>query len=155
MSIGIVIEAPELKRLQDRLVLMSRTNFTPMLDGVGAIVESQTRRRIQDEKTTPEGAPWKPWSEKYAASKHGASKGHEPHPGELSSSQGHTMLSLDGGLLDSVQFLVEGSGVEIGSNMIYANHQNSMRQFVGLGDGDGKEVVDIVEDFIDREWRLK
>ena len=34
---------------------------------LGAAVESQTKRRIQDEKRGPDGRRWPPWSERYAA----------------------------------------------------------------------------------------
>lgn len=153
MSVGIEIKAPELARLEDRLASVANMDFGNLLDGLGSIVESQTRRRIQDEKTTPEALAWADWSEAYAASKHGASKGHLAHPGELRSSQGHTLLQLDGGLLDSMQSLVSGREVEIGSNLVYANFQNTRRQFLGLSPDNTEEAIEVIEDFLDGEFR--
>lgn len=60
MSISIVIEGGRsfdgvFKRLKPIL------DFEPaeLMTTLGALGESQTRRRISDEKTSPDGAPWK------------------------------------------------------------------------------------------------
>jgi len=148
MSIGLQIEAPELRLLQDRLLRISQSDFSIMLDGLGGIVESQTHRRIRQEKSDPQGNAWIQWSDKYAGSKHGASKSHQPHPGELTSSQGHTLLFLDGHLDDSIQHLVRFDEVEIGSNLKYARRQNTSRQFIGLSEENTAEALEVVEDFL-------
>ncbi len=153
MSVGLDIEAKDLERLQKRLLAVSHVKFTELLEGIGAIVENQSRNRIQNTKTGPDGTKWKDWSEAYAASKHGA-KNHEPHPGQLRSSQGHTLLSLSGGLLDSLQDLVTFDEVEIGSNLIYANVQNEARPFLGLSSSDSDEIYNVINDFLDREMGL-
>lgn len=153
MSVGIDVDAPELERLQQRLLKATRVDFHEMLEGIGGVVESQTRRRIQDEKSTPSGTRWREWSEKYAESQHGA-ENHAPHPGERRESQGHTLLSLSGALLDSIQFLRTFDEVEVGSNLKYANRQNEARQFVGLSDENNAEVLALVEDFLDQHLGL-
>lgn len=79
-----------------------------LLDSLGAVVESQTRRRIADEKTSPDGANWPDWSESYNKTRHG----------------NQSLLQGDGGLLDSIQYLVEKNRVRIGSPLVYARaHQ--------------------------------
>lgn len=155
MSVGLDIDKADLDRLQKRLVGLSRERYDEVLEGVGAIIESQTRRRIQHEKTTPGGKPWQAWSPDYAASKHGASKNHEPHPEALYESQGHTLLSLDGGLLDSMHWQKIFDEVEIGSNMSYAKYQDDMRQFIGLSSSDTDEVLGIIDEFLDEKFDLK
>ncbi|PZE09284.1 hypothetical protein DMX10_31910, partial [Pseudomonas sp. 57B-090624] len=54
---------PRVARYLDRL---AQFNVEPLLEGLGAEVESQTRRRIQSDKTSPSGEPWQGWSEAYA-----------------------------------------------------------------------------------------
>jgi len=71
---------------------------------VGALLESSTRERIATEKTSPEGAPWAPWSEHYAATRHG----------------GQSLLMGGGGLLDSIANVSRGSEAIVGSNLVYA-----------------------------------
>lgn len=153
MSVGVVMTSPGLERLNARLQTIGRVFSgaagNRLLEAVGAIVESQTRRRISDEKTTPQGKKWEKWSDEYAASKHGADKGHAPHPGELRESQGHSLLVLDGGLLDSIQFLATGTEVEVGSNLVYANRQNAQRQYLGVSRSNEKEIIEIIDDFFD------
>ncbi len=129
--------------------------FTNLLSSLGSVVESQSRNRIQNEKRSPTGQPWKDWGAAYAASKHGASKGHRPHPGQLRSSQGHTLLSLDGHLLESLHFQTTFDELEVGSNLIYANRQNEERPFLGLSQDNTAEALEVIEQFLDREMGLK
>lgn len=152
MSVGIDIDTRDLQRLQSRLLKVSRMKFDTLLHALGDQAEEHSRDRIQNTKTGPDGKKWRPWSEKYAASKHGA-KNHDPHPGQLTESQNHTLLSLRGGLLDSMHNLVTFDEVEVGSNIEYAHYQNEMRPFVGMSSDDSKEAIDVIEDFLDRETK--
>ena len=106
----IAIEVTGLQALQQKLnqlgAVISATG--PLLASMGAEAESQTRRRITDEKTAPDGTPWDPWSRDYAASRHG----------------GNSLLEGEGDLVDSIGFEVNGGQVEIGTNLVYgAIHQ--------------------------------
>ncbi|HXG47690.1 MAG TPA: phage virion morphogenesis protein, partial [Methylomirabilota bacterium] len=61
-----------------------------------------------EEKTAPDGTAWPAWSPRYANTRH----------------SGHSLLRAEGGLLDSIQFLVSDDAVEVGSNLVYAaTHQ--------------------------------
>jgi phage gpG-like protein len=153
MSVGVTIESPDLDRLQLRLLTVSRVKFTDLLHSIGGVVESQSRRRIQTEKRGPDGTPWRGWSQAYAASKHGP-KSHERHEGQLFESQGHSLLSLSGSLLESLQSQVAFGEVEIGSNLIYANAQNETRPFLGLSKDNSDEVIEVIDRFLDREMRI-
>lgn len=153
MSVGIQVDAPEVELLHQRLLAISRVDFTELLDGLGSLVESQTHKRLRDDKTDPNGTPWKPWSESYAGKKHGLNAGHLPHPGELTSSQGHAILFLDGHLDDSLTHAIAFDEVEIGSNLKYARRQNAARQFMGLSGENNDEAVGVIEDFLDELMR--
>ena len=56
--------ARQLTRLAGRL-----QDLTPVMSSIGGLVEGSTRRRIAEEKTTPEGDPWKPLSARTIAAK--------------------------------------------------------------------------------------
>ena len=56
--------AKQLTRLAGRL-----QDLTPVMSSIGGLVEGSTRRRIAEEKTTPEGDPWKPLSARTIAAK--------------------------------------------------------------------------------------
>jgi hypothetical protein len=66
MSTGLIYNFSGLQELQARIGRLARLNKPVLLDIVGARVESQTRRRISDEKENPSGASWPAWSAKYA-----------------------------------------------------------------------------------------
>lgn len=130
--------------LQRRLAALANPGARgELLESIGAVVESQTRRRIEEEKTAPDGEPWADWSEEYAKTRHG----------------GHSLLMGEGDLGDSIQFAVTGDAVEVGTNLIYgAIHQFGgdevgmpipARPYLGLSADDGAELVDIVNDWID------
>lgn len=153
MSAGFAIESEQLRQLQSRLEKIGAVRYTKLANGIGAVVESQTRRRIKDEKKDPKGGEWKDWSEKYAASKHGA-KAHKKHPGQLRSAGSHSLLFLSGAMHDSIQFnadLLTGA-VEVGSNLKYANRQNKAREFLGLSSSNEHELLNTIETFLNRSF---
>lgn len=102
-----------------------------LLEGLGALIESQTRRRIQTEKTDPNGQAWKPWSPEYA-------KTRKPR---------HSLLIDFGnpGLLESIQYLMGDRKVIIGSNMNYAGYNQATRPFLGVGGPGSKPRAEILE----------
>ncbi|KEA51797.1 MULTISPECIES: phage virion morphogenesis protein [Mangrovibacter] len=75
-----------------------------LLESIGATVESQTRRRISDEKTSPAGEKWQDWSERYRKTRNG----------------NQSLLQGNGDLLDSIQFITERGRVRVGSPLAYA-----------------------------------
>ncbi len=113
-ALEISVRAPALEGLEARIRRLAAGlgDTRPLLEALGAEVESQTRRRIASEKSAPDGAPWPEWSEAYASTRHG----------------GQSLLQADGGLLDSIQSLVSGDLAEVGSNLVYA----AIQQFGGL-----------------------
>jgi phage gpG-like protein len=83
------------------LVSLSAFEKHEMLDGLGRLVQEQTRRRLRDEKTAPDGTPWKP------------------------NRAGTPILFDTGRLTASIDYLVENDERAIvGSGLVYARiHQ--------------------------------
>ena len=108
-GVAIQVEAQGLEHLQARLAQLSDPALrTSLLEAVTAEIESQTHRRIREGGPGPDGVPWEPWSEAYAATRHG----------------GQGLLFGEGDLDDAIQALVEVDDAEVGLNLVYgAIHQ--------------------------------
>ncbi len=117
MSTSLVFDLGGIAQASQRIAALDDLNNELLLDAIGAEVETQTRRRIREEKTAPDGTPWPEWSENYAETRHG----------------GHSLLMGDGDLEDSIQYLIGNDQVEIGSNLVYAAHHNFGGNDIGTG----------------------
>lgn len=98
-GIGVEIDVP---REEMRGALGRFTDLDPafLLDPIGALVTSQVQRRIDTEKTGPDGDAWAP------------------------NSEGTETLVRSGALLDSIDYEVSGGAAEVGSSLVYgAIHQ--------------------------------
>ncbi len=150
MSVGLRLQfdgGASLGRLNLQLQRLSDVSLAGMLDSIGSEVTAQTKRRIGKDKKAPDGSKWDDWSPEYAASQHARTSRHDPHPGALRSTPGHTLLQLDGGLLTSIQFDVQGNAVLVGSPEDYARAMNAQRQYLGLGTQDVDDVEALVVEF--------
>lgn len=99
-GVQIAVEVRGLEDVVAKLTRLSSFNRALVLESLGAMVESQTRRRIESEKTSPDGAAWKP------------------------NRAGTSILKRAGLLLASIHYRVSGDEVRIGTGMIYgAIHQ--------------------------------
>ncbi|ATA26587.1 phage virion morphogenesis protein [Brenneria goodwinii] len=110
---GIQVEvmgAEKLAQIRQAMEKLADSSLrAELLESIGAIAESQTRRRITDEKESPAGTAWQDWSEGYAKTRHG----------------NQSLLQGNGDLLDSVTFVVERNQVRVGSPLGYAGvHQD-------------------------------
>lgn len=138
-------EVLNLDAVDSRLAKLSHLDLPALLAGIGAELESQTRRRIQDEKTSPEGHEWTPWSDKYSETRH----------------QNQSLLISEGDLLDSIQFETDSFEVAVGSNKIYAaTHQYGDpsrnivdRPYLGLSAENEADLVRLTVDFLDEHVR--
>lgn len=67
---GITVEVRGDQKFQDirRAIerLADQSLQQELLESIGAVVESQTRRRISSEKSSPAGEKWQDWSDSYA-----------------------------------------------------------------------------------------
>jgi phage virion morphogenesis protein len=131
-----------LDAVQKRINRLAKTHWPGLLDVVGATVESQTRRRIQDDKESPKGVAWPAWSEDYSAKR----------------PEGRTLLMNEDHLLDSITFIRDGSkGVKVGSNMIYAaTHQFGdedrnipARAYLGVSADNENDLIDAIDEYLD------
>lgn len=143
------------QRLAARIGELGDMDTRPLMDEMGSLGASQTQRRIDSEKTAPDGTPWAPWSESYAKTRHG----------------GHSLLVAEQNLLDSIEHIVglTGDFVEWGSNLVYAtSHQNGLdisvigsrrritvpaRPYLGLSAENEEDMAALVDDFVDRQMR--
>lgn len=138
MSVGIQFLSPDLVNLQKRLDSLNDKSLRNALEMIGGIVESQTRRRIHDEKTAPDGQHWQAWSDAYAATRHG----------------NQSLLFASGDLEDSIQYEVVGFELYWGSNLKYANNQNEgttvpKREYLGLSLKNEYEIVEALDNYFD------
>jgi phage virion morphogenesis protein len=114
---------------------------------LGGLAESQTKRRIAEEKTSPAGEAWAPWSAAYAKSRH----------------RGQSLLQADGHLLDSIAaYDVSDEEERVGSNLVYAAiHQAGgapdmapgpaaipAREYLGLSAANIAEANEALEDWL-------
>lgn len=100
----------ELQRYEELIATLGDPKHkAELLDAMGAVVESQTRRRIADEKESPSGQRWDDWSPQYAKTRHG----------------NQSLLRGSGELLDSITYVVQRNQVRIGSPLPYSGvHQD-------------------------------
>lgn len=134
------VDARELERVTHALAGTSLKIKENVLIGVGAEIESQVRKRIDEDKTAPDGTDWEVWSESYRKTRRGQ----------------HSLLVGHGELLDSIQHAVTGGSVDVGTNLIYApTHQYGdpernipERPFLGLSSDDTYDIMDLVDDIV-------
>ena len=137
--------------LQQHINRMMHLDKRGLLDVVGTKVESQFRHRIEYEKTAPDGTPWQAWSDAYARTRHA----------------GQSLLESELHLLDGMTHVVmlDGSLVEVGSNMIYAAMQNfggaevgkpglPARELAGLSTENKQDIRSVSVDWLDTHWLL-
>jgi len=129
------------------LARLSPDLLAQIADEIGSLVEDQTKRRIEDEKTAPDGTPWAPWSPSYAA-----------RLKKRNASSARSLLVGVGDLRESIQNLVVGTDVMVGTNLVYAAIQQAggdtsaghppipARPYLGLSIENATEIEDLVID---------
>lgn len=158
MSVGLKIEMADLLKAEmhvSRLALEAGDSEKLMAE-LGALGESQTRRRIEVEKTAPDGTPWKP------------------------NIEGHSILLETGRhLRDSIAFIASADEVQWGESWEFAHvHQYGAtiapksaralifmlkgkktgakkvtipaRPSVGISEANAHEITEHVSDFLGR-----
>ncbi|MEO0681034.1 MAG: phage virion morphogenesis protein [Pseudomonadota bacterium] len=142
-GVSLTIETRGLHAQLNALQRLGRWEETELLGAVGAVAEGAARRRLDEEKAGPDGAPWAPWSDAYGARR-------KPN---------QSLLVRSGALRDSLHHVVEGNVVRVGSNLVYAAiHQFGgadagkpelpARPYLGLSAEDEAEIEDVVADFL-------
>lgn len=124
-----------------------------LAEGIGRLVQGQTRRRIETEKTAPDGTPWK---ENWA---------------------GSSILYASGDLSRSIDYEASPDSIMVGSGLVYARiHQEGgvikpknakalafaigggfrlvqsvtmpQRQYLGLSPDNSDEIIEATEDWL-------
>lgn len=127
--------------LQETIASIQAMSPTPeILDAIGSLLVAQTQVRISQEKRKPGGEKWKPWSKRYAQTRH----------------QGHSLLRGQGALHNSIESQVAGDRIIWGSNLVYARvHQKGYRKggipartYLGLSTRNERELEEFLLDII-------
>lgn len=148
MSIALTTDFSGIERLQRRIDRLANPELDQLGEQLGSLVESQTRRRLSSDKEAPDGTPWAPWSDDYAASRKG----------------GKSPLEGEGDLIDSITFEVQRGQVLVGSNLVYAAiHQHGgtpdmapgpagvpARPYLGFSDNDLADIQAEADAWLDR-----
>lgn len=134
---GVAVET-DVRIPVSALMRLSDDELALIAYDVGTLIEDQTKVRIADEKTAPDGSEWPAWSEAYAETR----KSH------------HSLLVDQGnpGLLDSIQNYTTGLQAVVGTNLVYgAIHQFGSedgklpaREYLGLSAEHGTAIEDLV-----------
>ncbi len=138
----LTVQTPGLDQAITKASNLRSFEMATLIDVSGAVIESSVKRRLNDEKTAPDGTPWPEWSEEYAAT-----RGSE-----------HSLLVDSNALLESVQSFSSGTEAIVGSNLVYAarrqfggeelGYDDPARPFLGLSDLDEADLLDISADFL-------
>lgn len=116
------------------------------LANLGALIENQIKARF-DDRRTPDGEPWAPWSDSYAATRH----------------DNQSLLVATGAYRDSFAWDLTGEELRVGSNMAQAAILNwggtddmapgpaaiPAREHIGVSDENIREIEDAMGDWIE------
>ena len=136
---GVAVEA-DFDVAARALSRLSEDNIALVSYEIGALIEDQTKLRIADEKTAPDGTRWAPWSARYAATRN------------TGNAIRHSLLVGEGDLRDSIQNFTPGTAAVVGTPLIYgATHQFGSangaipaRPYLGLSDDNRLAIEDLV-----------
>lgn len=149
MSLSTRYDLSDVERLADRINQLGSADTTDLMDAIAFEGENQTRRRIRDEKTAPDGTAWPSWSPDYAATRNG----------------GQGLLEGQGDLVDSMVSDSSRDHAEWGSNLVYFAIHNfggtpdmkpgpaaiPQREMLGLSDENEDDIGGIVDDWAERQ----
>lgn len=155
MSVSLEITETGLEEALLKIEGLANAPRLELMEGIGRLVQEQTRRRIEDEKTSPAGAAWKP------------------------NRAGTSTLYQTGALSRSVDYIATEESVQVGSGIRYARiHQQGgeikpkngralvfragnrtifarlvtmpARPWLGLSADNQREIVETAEDWLGR-----
>ena len=137
--VGVVAHT-DLSIVSDKLGQLNQAELDWLLYEVAGLIEDQTKLRIADDKTAPDGTPWAPWSARYAATRN------------TGNAIRHSLLVGEGDLRDSIQNYTTGPAAVVGTPLIYgATHQFGSangaipaRPYLGLSADNRTAIEDLV-----------
>jgi phage virion morphogenesis protein len=113
MSVSITLSWEGMDSVDRALSRLDPIDANVMLTGIGRMIQEQTRRRITSEKRGPDGKGWK------------------------ANRAGTSTLYRSGALARSIDMLVNGNSVIVGSGLVYAG----IHQFGGTIHAKTKKVL--------------
>ena len=116
-AVSATLDRSELDRRTAKLLANERSLVTQ----AATWIESYIRRRFLDTKTAPDGTPWEPWSDDYAARR-------AAQPGSAAVG----LLRLSDNLLHSNRAVAQGDSVVVSNNLVYAAAQHEGRPEINL-----------------------
>jgi phage virion morphogenesis protein len=131
-------------RAELKIEQLSKLDKSELLESLAQLGEQQTKRRISEEKESPDGESWKDWERAYALTRH----------------SGHSLLMGDGNLLESIASTApSGDEIAWGSNLIYAAVHNfghtfddgrevPERRYLGISADNAEEMEEVAVHFI-------
>ena len=136
----ITLDIRELGALNAQLARLSALDLDGLMADLALQGESQTRRRLGEEKAGPDGDAWPDWSDRYAATRHG----------------GHSLLESDGHLIASLESGADADTAWWGSDQVYAaTHQFGdasrnipARPYLGISAQNKRELADLIDHFL-------
>ncbi len=96
MSVAVEIQERGLKQATEAMELLAGWDQFELADTIGRVIQLQTRRRLETEKTSPEGIAWK------------------------ETKRSNPTLYNTGRLHDSIDYRADLNSVQVGSPLIYA-----------------------------------
>lgn len=143
MSTALTFDISASTRLQKHLQALAVMDMAALAALVATEGEDQTRRRIEEERTAPDGSAWPEWSPAYKETRR----------------SGHELLQSECDLVDSILADVDGTTAIWGSNLVYAALQNfggepvginvPAREYLGLSENNLADIEDLIIDWID------
>lgn len=160
MSVELDLTIEGLEEADARLALLDPLDSMALLEGLARLIQEQTRRRIEEEKTDPDGNPWKP------------------------NLAGTSILYKSGAMARAIDYQVSGNSVRVGVGAIGgvpypAVHQGGAtirpkkakslvfklgnrivhassvtipaRPFLGISGANSNEILETVADYIRRK----
>lgn len=138
---ALVFDLSALAARAQQVAALADFDTGALLDAIGQEVAEQTRERLMYDKESPDGVPWLAWSDAYAETRH----------------SGHSLLVSNGHLADSIQHVVAGNNVEVGSNLVYAaiHHFGGAevgmpipaRPYLGISAQNEQDLTGLLNDF--------
>ena len=133
-------------RDQVRLLSYRMRDLTPVLEGVGAALESNVRNRFES-RTDPDGMPWAPWAQ--------STRDSYPEGGN------RRLLDRYGDMLRSLTHTADARSAKIGfGSATAAYHEFGTKRMprrgllfddpesADLADGDRQAILDLVSDYL-------
>lgn len=154
-GVAITIEVHDLAAANALIARFASLDEAALLQAIGVIGEAQTRKRIQEEKTAPDGAAWAPNREGgsilHRSGEHLAdSLAFEVGAGEVSwgASWEYAHVHQDGAVIHAKGKAL--SFVSGGKRRFAKRVTIPARPFVGLSTANGTEIEEVVVDWLAR-----